>query len=213
VTLAVSLRPEGQGTPSGEVTVRAEEGEGCALAAPEGRCELAFATPGSRTIAATYAGDGNFETAGSMPLTLTVAPAVTSISLEAADEAVAGQALEVKATVSRQPPSAGAPSGAVQFSEGDVPLGGPVPLSDGAARLSLPDLQPGPHAIRAVYLGDGSSLASEARVSVMVRPAKDPKEPKNPKNLGDPGDAQEETPEGPLDSVELPGDAKVDPSH
>ena len=173
VTLAVSLRPEGQGAPSGEVTVRAGEAEGCALAAPEGRCTLTFATAGSRTIAASYAGDGNFESAASTPVALTVEPAVTSISLEvAADQAMSGRAQVVRATVSLQPPSVGTPFGAVQFSEGDLPLGQPVPLSDGAASLSLSDLPAGPHTIRVVYLGDDSHLASEAVVSVKVTAAK-----------------------------------------
>jgi hypothetical protein len=207
VTFAVSLRPEGQGAPSGKVTVTAGDGEGCALSAPEGRCELTFAGVGSRTIAAAYAGDRNFETAASMPLTLTVEPAVTSISLEAADEAVAGEALEVRATVYRQPPSAGAPAGAVQFYEGPHPLGGPVPLSGGAASLSLSDIKPGNRTIRAVYAGDGSHLASEAQVSVKVSPAK------RPKASADSGEAQEAGKAGPAGSASAPGKLKVDPRY
>lgn len=59
---AVSADPPGSGVPGGSVTVSDGEGTTCsgALVAGNGSCSLTFATPGSKTLTATYTGDGSF---------------------------------------------------------------------------------------------------------------------------------------------------------
>ena len=71
VTVSFSVAPQFTGTPSGTVTVRASTNETCsaALTAGSGRCTLTFATGGSRTLTATYSGDGNFLAGASAPAT------------------------------------------------------------------------------------------------------------------------------------------------
>jgi FtsP/CotA-like multicopper oxidase with cupredoxin domain len=71
VTVSFSVSPQFTGTPSGTVTVRASTNETCsaALTAGSGRCTLTFATGGSRTLTATYSGDGNFLASSSGPAT------------------------------------------------------------------------------------------------------------------------------------------------
>lgn len=45
------------GTPSGNVTITADTGETCQLAAPSSSCSLIFTTTGTRTLTASYPGD------------------------------------------------------------------------------------------------------------------------------------------------------------
>ena len=176
VEVSVAVEPEGKGTPSGGIAVEAGAGAVCALAAPEADCVLTFTTAGSRTITATYAGDGNFEGGASThTVALVVEPAATSMRLDVADDP-SGQTRMVTATVSPLPPGGGTPTGAVELWEGDRSLGEPVPLSDGAATLSLSDLPAGLHTVRAVYSGDGNYLHSELSVGFKVKPPEDSKE-------------------------------------
>jgi FtsP/CotA-like multicopper oxidase with cupredoxin domain len=62
VTVSFNVAPQFSGTPTGNVTVTASTGESCsgALTGGAGSCTLTFATGGSRTLTAAYAGDGNF---------------------------------------------------------------------------------------------------------------------------------------------------------
>ena len=48
------------GTPTGTVTVAAGDGETCAAAVAAGACSLTLTQPGTRTLTASYAGDGTF---------------------------------------------------------------------------------------------------------------------------------------------------------
>jgi hypothetical protein len=47
--------------PTGTVTVSASTGESCSAAVATGSCSITFATLGSRTLVASYAGEGNFD--------------------------------------------------------------------------------------------------------------------------------------------------------
>jgi len=64
VPVAVRVVAEGDGTPSGTVSVQGGDGETCSLAAPGGTCTLDFDEAGERTIEAVYEGDSRFEPAG-----------------------------------------------------------------------------------------------------------------------------------------------------
>ena len=48
------------GTPAGTVTVAASSSESCAASVAAAACTLTLTQPGTRTLTATYAGDGNF---------------------------------------------------------------------------------------------------------------------------------------------------------
>jgi hypothetical protein len=48
------------GTPTGSVTVTSDAGESCTGTVADGGCSLVFSSPGTRTLTATYAGDGGF---------------------------------------------------------------------------------------------------------------------------------------------------------
>lgn len=65
--VVVSFSVVGTGVPTGTVTVAASTGEKCTgtLSAGAGHCSLTFATAGSRTLVASYAGDNNFNSSSS----------------------------------------------------------------------------------------------------------------------------------------------------
>jgi hypothetical protein len=61
VTINFAVTPQFTGTvPTGVVTVKASTGEVCSATLPASSCNLTFATGGSRTLTATYAGNTNF---------------------------------------------------------------------------------------------------------------------------------------------------------
>jgi hypothetical protein len=61
VTVNFAITPQFAGTvPTGIVTVNASTGETCSATLPASSCNLIFATGGSRTLTATYAGNTNF---------------------------------------------------------------------------------------------------------------------------------------------------------
>ena len=74
VSVQFSVTPaSGYGTPTGHVTVNASTGENCTatLTAGTGVCSLTFNSTGSRTLSASYAGDGNDSTSVSSAVTQT----------------------------------------------------------------------------------------------------------------------------------------------
>jgi hypothetical protein len=80
VSVVVRVVAEGEGTPSGIVSVQGGSGEGCSLAAPGGSCTLQFGEAGDAPIEAGYEGDSSFEPAGESQVEVAVAPATPSPS-------------------------------------------------------------------------------------------------------------------------------------
>jgi hypothetical protein len=72
--VATGFKVAGAGIPTGSVTVMASTGESCsgALSAGAGSCSLMFTSVGSRTLTASYLGDGNFNGSTSTPVTQSV---------------------------------------------------------------------------------------------------------------------------------------------
>jgi Big-like domain-containing protein len=78
--VTVSFQVTGTGTPTGSVSAKATTGESCMgnLTAGAGNCSITFASTGTRTLTATYSGDGNFTSKVSATFTQTVNAATTS---------------------------------------------------------------------------------------------------------------------------------------
>ncbi|HEV3142244.1 MAG TPA: Ig-like domain repeat protein [Vicinamibacterales bacterium] len=124
---------------------------------------------GSHTIAATYAGDGSFNTSsGSAGLTVkTSAASSTTAVTSSANPATVGQNVTLTATVTA--PSG--LSGSVAFYDGSS-LIGTVALSGTTARLTTSALAAGGHAITARYLGNATIPPSTSSAFAQhVRPS------------------------------------------
>ncbi|HXT05130.1 MAG TPA: Ig-like domain repeat protein [Casimicrobiaceae bacterium] len=114
---------------------------------------------GTHPITAVYGGDAT--NAGSTSNTVAevvnasgASPTTTTVS-SSLNPSVVGQTLTFTATV-----TGNNPTGTVQFSDGGVNLGGPVPLVGGVATFATSSLAAGTHAIAAAYGGDSANLAS-----------------------------------------------------
>jgi hypothetical protein len=120
---------------------------------------------GNHSITAVYSGDVNNAGSTSAVLTQTVAAATSAISLSlSASSLTQGQGVTLTAAVSGY-----APTGSVQFKDGDSNLGDAVMLLDGSASYATNTLIVGSHSITAVYLGDPNNAGStSAVVSVNV---------------------------------------------
>ncbi|GIW08788.1 MAG: hypothetical protein KatS3mg060_3593 [Dehalococcoidia bacterium] len=103
------------GVPTGTVVVSATTGEACAATATAGSCSIVFATPGVRSIVATYSGNGLYLASASLPISHTVgvaplAPTTTTITSVVPSPSLVGRPLTVTYAVTS---SVGSPTGAV----------------------------------------------------------------------------------------------------
>ncbi len=80
VTFSVAAIAPGAGTPTGNVTVADGTGDTCAGTVAAGTCTLTPVTAGPKSLVATYAGDADYATSASTPLTHTVNVAGTPSS-------------------------------------------------------------------------------------------------------------------------------------
>jgi Bacterial Ig-like domain (group 3)/Bacterial Ig-like domain (group 2) len=113
-------------------------------------------TAGSYRLTAQYAGNSNFNTSTSAPLTETVnAPAAvsTTTSLLASSTTIAtGQSVTLTATIK---PTSGTATGTVIFLSNGAPLG-TATLSSGIATLTTSSLAQGSYQLTAQYTGNSS---------------------------------------------------------
>jgi sugar lactone lactonase YvrE len=106
---------------------------------------------GSHSVTAVYSGDANYLGANSSALSqLVTTSTTTSLSASPATSSY-GQAVQLSASIAPAPAS-----GSVQFFDGSTSLG-TVPVTAGAASLSISSLAPGAHSLTAVYSGDGAA--------------------------------------------------------
>jgi sugar lactone lactonase YvrE len=114
---------------------------------------------GTHTLTAIYAGDANFHTSTSSPVTLTVNPAPIAVSLVSSQNPTAyGQLVTFTASV----PSGA--TGTIQFRDGTANRGGAVLVTAGVAAYANSDLMQGTHPITASYSGDSSHPAATSDV-------------------------------------------------
>jgi len=157
---AVTANPPGSGTPTGTVTV-SDGTQSCNASVAVGSCSIAFSSAGARNVTAAYAGDGNFAAGTSAGVAHTVGAAgtTTTISADAPDPSVVGQAVTVTFAVTSP---GGAPSGNVTVSDGAASCVGSV----AAGSCGLTPTTAGAKTLVATYAGNvnfaGSSSAGAA---------------------------------------------------
>lgn len=113
---------------------------------------------GVHHLTASYSGDNNNAAVTSTAITITVQQSVTVTALSSSSNPLThGSALTLTATVTSDSPN---PGNQVSFFDDTVLLGS-VPLgTNGTATLSVQNLEPGSHNIKAIYSGDTSHTGS-----------------------------------------------------
>lgn len=146
-----SLRP---GTPTGNVTV-SDGTASCTGTVAAGSCSITFASAGAKSLTATYAGDSNFNSSASSPVTahtVNKADTTTTITSDLPDPSVVGQPITVTFSVAVTAPGAGTPTGNVTVSDGASSCTGAV--AAGGCMLTFPS--PGTKSLTATYGGNSN---------------------------------------------------------
>jgi hypothetical protein len=130
---------------------------------------LASPEPGDHTVIAAFVPTAGYSGSGDF-LTQTVEDAGVDVALESSDaHSDYGQGVHFTAAVSSQQVGTGTPTGFVQFVVDGAPLGDAVELSGGSATSpSSSSLQPGVHAVTALYSGDAHFLPGSASLTQEV---------------------------------------------
>jgi len=160
-TTTVTVNSPGAGAPSGMVQFF---DNGTSLgSAPllSGTASLttSAAQGGSRSITATYSGDGSFNsstTASPLIQTVNKADSTTSAVLGSLNAVVFGQTITFSVKVAAQAPATGSPSGIVTFFDGTTAIGSGTISGGSAAFAETTQLAAGSHSITASYAGDGN---------------------------------------------------------
>jgi N-acetylneuraminic acid mutarotase len=169
-TATVSAVAPGSGTPSGTVTFK--DGSTTLGTGTLSGGTATFATSSlavaSHSITTVYGGDTNFTASTSSTLTQTVNKASTTTSVASSvNPSVFGQSVTFTATVAVVSPGAGAPFGAVTFTDGATTLGTGT-LGGGTATLTTSALTGGNRVITASYGSDGNYSGSAGTVNQSV---------------------------------------------
>jgi Bacterial Ig-like domain (group 3)/Carboxypeptidase regulatory-like domain/IPT/TIG domain/Bacterial Ig-like domain len=154
----------GAGTPAGTVTFL--EGEAVLgtvqMSGSSASLALKSLPVGTHQITATYSGDPNDLPIEGGPLTQTIVPASTELTLTSTlNPAPYGSSGTLKATVDALAPSVLTPTGTVTFREGAEVLA-TIPLSGATAKYPLKSVTPGNHEITATYNATAEFEPSEA---------------------------------------------------
>ncbi|MCI3924732.1 Ig-like domain repeat protein [Paenibacillus sp. TRM 82003] len=185
ITAQVGAVAPGNGTPSGEVTLRhGTEAIGTGvLVDGEVVIEIDELPVGTYTLELAYNGDELFRTSKSSPLMLTVGKGQTAASVQANGANIAaGNSISLTAEILAVPPKAGIPTGAVTFFDQDGEIGEVVmdAADNGVAKLIIPQgWRAGRYGIAVKYEGDGRFYGSESATFDLVvnAPAPSPSPP------------------------------------
>jgi|GEM_PF-797410 parallel beta-helix repeat (two copies) len=141
------------GTPTGVVTFFAGATPLGTGSLTNGQASLSVGTlsAGSRSITGAYSGDASNGPSTSAPITQTVNPAASAISLTVGpNPAISGQPVTVATTVSS---ASGVPTGTVTVRDATTVIA-TLPLSNGQASFAISSLGIGAHTLSAVFEGN-----------------------------------------------------------
>jgi uncharacterized repeat protein (TIGR01451 family) len=156
VQYTVTAAAPGSGTPTGNVTV-SDGTVSCIGTVAAGQCTLTPTTAGSKTLTATYAGDGNFNSnSGTKSHQVNAAGTSTTVT-SFPNASLINQTVTITATVTSEPSSTATPTGGnVQFDFGDGSSTVLVALVNGIASTTHPFASTGSFNISAQYLGNAN---------------------------------------------------------
>lgn len=184
ITLSSTVTPGSSGgaTPSGDVSYLAASGSvntslGLGtLASGATSLQTSILPGGTQSITAYYAGDHNYASMKSTPISITVTPEASMVALAANGTGLSyGMPLPLTATVTGATSGLQTATGVVIFNDGGakigsgVLLGGIVPTnssnnaigySNGSTSYTVPYLTAGAHSLTAAYAGDVSYNAA-----------------------------------------------------
>jgi adhesin/invasin len=156
--VTVSFTVTGAGTPTGNVTVT-DGVANCvgALSGGAGSCDIVLTTTGTRTLTATYAGDGghNGSVSPGVSHDVTLNSTATSITGHTPDPSVVGQGITVDFTVTS---GGGTPAGNVTVSDGTDSCN--AALSGGSGSCVLTPTTSGAKTLVATYGGNPTFAGS-----------------------------------------------------
>jgi polygalacturonase len=156
----------GQATPTGTVSFTdgvTSLGNASLNGAGVAMLTATLSTPGSRTITASYGGDGNYAVSSGNTMVMVVS-GTTSTALTAPATAVFGTGVSLSAKITA---TGGTPTGTISFYDGTTLLG-TAPVASNAASLTGVTLAGGMHSLTAVYSGDSVFPASTSTASMFT---------------------------------------------
>jgi hypothetical protein len=125
-------------------------------------------SPGTHTLAAHYSGDSTYAAGDSAPVTITVAPAASTVTVtSSANPSYTGENVTFTATIAGFPSNPAAGTSTVTFSDGTTTLG-TSPVSGELATITTSFSTAGSHTITAAYSGDANNAASSGTVMQTV---------------------------------------------
>jgi hypothetical protein len=160
----VNIVAPGAGTLTGTVTVT-DGTQSCVGAINSGSgigsCSIAFTSPATRNVTATYSGDANFESSTSASTSHTVNKANTSLNVSSAqpNPSVVGETVTVQWTLAATGAGAGTPTGTVSVTASGS-TGCTAPSTFGTGSCDLVFTTSGNPTIAASYPGDANFNAS-----------------------------------------------------
>ncbi|MFO0910374.1 MAG: Ig-like domain repeat protein [Isosphaeraceae bacterium] len=168
LTLTANVLPvaPGAGVPSG--TIAFFDGSTLLGVAPitgaSASLPVTNLVPGNHAFQAAFNGDSNFWPSMSPTTNVNVVQAQTTVGLTSPSLVVVGQPTSLSATVTAEPPTAGVPTGSVNFFDNGNLIGS-VTLVNGAATLPITFTTAGNHNVYAAYLASGPFAGSNSQTS------------------------------------------------
>ena len=164
----VTVNAPALGIPTGTVTVSDGQGGTCSALVAAGSCSLSTSTAGAKTITAAYSGDSNLTgSSDGEAHSVSAGSTTTTITGDAPDPSVVGQAYTVNWSVAVDLPATGTPTGTVTVSDGSQTCSAAV----GAGTCVLTSTSAGAKTITATYSGDSNFGGSVGSTSHTVNAA------------------------------------------
>ncbi len=170
LTLTADITPPSTGaaTPTGSVTFSVAGNAVGTATVSGGTATLTITAPavGTYALSAAYSGDGNYNSAATSGVNITVTKGTTSITVAPASATpTAGSSMVVTATITASTSGTTVPTGTVSFTMDGSPVGS-NPVSGGrTASVTITVPSTGTHTLQATYSGDSNFLSSVSSVA------------------------------------------------